>query len=53
MQIVAMTSSAYRNFATAMVNNLLTGAGLTGKLLKELQDSAARQCLNAASGLYY
>jgi hypothetical protein len=36
-----------------MVNNLLTGAGLAGKVLKELQDLVARQCLNAASGLYY
>jgi hypothetical protein len=50
---VAVMPSAYRNFATAMVNNLLTGAGLAGKVLKELQDLAARQCLNAASGMYY
>jgi hypothetical protein len=50
---VAVTPSAYRNFATAMVNNLLTGAGFAGKVLRELQDLAARQCLNAANELYY
>jgi hypothetical protein len=36
-----------------MVNNLLTGAGLAGKLLKELQDLPARQWLIAASGPHY
>jgi hypothetical protein len=50
---VATPPVAYRNIATTMVNNLLTGAAPAGKLLKELQDSVAGQCLNGAAKWYY